>query len=175
MTNRPYDAVCALCGKTVQDQGAADAKRREWDALPPDLRAEQEKAFDRMREGVEAHLRWLRKHRVVHALIGAVALCLFMDGSVFFQLLWPIAIDLAVGAAAGLALNQLKGGTWRGVGVFVAAAVLTVILKIPFMNTGVFLEAIWLVSCFGVMFSAGTGYLMGMKLEFDHHDHIVTP
>jgi len=49
MTNRPYDAVCGLCGKPVQDQAAADAKRREWDALPPLLREEQEQAFDRMK------------------------------------------------------------------------------------------------------------------------------
>lgn len=141
----------------------------------PALRAEQEKAFDRMRESVESHLRWLRSHRVVHALIGAVAVCLFMDGSVFFQLAWPILIDLLIGAGAGFLLNLLKGGTWRGAGVFVVAAVLTVILKIPFMNTGVFLEAIWLVSCFGVIFATGAGYLMGLKLDFDHHDHSVTP
>jgi hypothetical protein len=175
VTNRPYDTDCVLCKEPIQEAGAAAAKRREWDALPAALRQEQEKAFDRMREGILSHLQWLKRHRVTHAVMGAVVTSLLMNGAVFFALGWPILIDLAVGAGAGLYLNRLKGGSWHGMGVFVGAAVLTVILKTFFMNTTAFLNGIWFFSCFAVFMLAGFGYLMGMKMDFDHTDHNVTP
>ena len=32
----------------------------------------------------------------------------------------------------------------------------------------------WLVTCFALLLVVIGGYLMGMKLEGDHHDHFVT-
>ena len=37
LTSRPYEAVCALCDHPLQDEAVAQAKRLEWDALPPNL------------------------------------------------------------------------------------------------------------------------------------------
>lgn len=175
VTNRPYDVDCVLCERPIQEASAADAKRREWDALPPRIREEQELAFDRMREGVVRHLKWLRSHRAVHAVLGSALVCFLMNGAVFFALGWPIAIDLVVGAAAGLLLNHLKGGSWHGFGLFLAAAVLSVLLKLPFLNLENFLQGYWFYSCFSLFLVTGAGYLMGMKLDFDHTDHNVTP
>lgn len=175
VTNRPYETDCVLCERTLQESSVAEAKRREWDALPPALRAEQEKAFDRMREGVVAHLTWLRRHRAAHAVLGAVSICLIMNAGVFFALTWPILIDLLVGAAAGLTLNHLKGGTWYGFGVFLGAGVLSFLLKIPFLNLEGFMRGYWFYMCFSMMVVSGAGYLMGLKLDFDHTDHNVTP
>src|SRR6187549_3800933 len=93
VTNLPYAIDCIVCNRTVQDKADAEAKRMEWDALSPALREEQEKAFDRMRESVLNHVRWLRKHRTTHALIGALVVCLLMNMAVFFALGWPLAID----------------------------------------------------------------------------------
>jgi hypothetical protein len=97
-----------------------------------------------------------------------------MSGSVFFALTVPIFIDLAIGAAAGLLLNRLKGGSWHGMGVFVGAAVAAVIGKLPFMNVEAYLNGVWFFTCFGVFMLAGFGYLMGLKMDFDHTDHNVT-
>lgn len=175
VTNRPYDTDCILCKRPIQESAAAEAKRREWDALPPAIRAEQEKAFERMRESMVRHREWLKGHRVTHAVVGAVLVCLFMNGGFFFALAWPILIDLALGAAAGRLLNFLKGGSWSGFGVFAATGVVSLLFKLPFLNVENYLRGYWLYTCFALFVLAGAGYLMGLKLDFDHTDHSVTP
>jgi len=174
LTNPPYEASCVSCRTPLQDQAAADAKRREWDALSPKLRDEQEQAFVKMRESVEEHWRWLRRHRLTHAIIGAGIVNMLMNGAVFFASLWSIPIDLALGAAAALGLNRLRGGSWHGAGLFAGAAVLSVILRAPFLNMGEYLKGYWLITCFAATIVVLGGYLMGMKLDFDHRDHFVT-
>jgi len=174
MTNRPYETSCALCDYPLQDAAAATAKRKEWDALPATIREEQEKAFDRMRLGTTEHRNWLKSHRVVHAILGGLLLSLPMNFSVFFASLWSIPIDLAVGAAAGLLLNRQRGGSWQGLGVFVLAAVVSVILRAPFINMSEYLKGYWFFTCFAVMIVSAGGYMMGMKLDYEHRDHSMT-
>ena len=174
LTNVPYETACVSCRAPLQDADTAAAKRAEWDALSPRLREEQEQAFVKMRESIEEHWRWLRRYRLVHAVCGAALVNLLMNGSVFFASPWSIPIDLALGAAAALALNRLRGGAWHGAGLFAGAAVASVILRIPFLNTGVYLQGYWFATCFALFFVVIGGYVMGLKLDGDHRDHFVT-
>ncbi|MBI3856197.1 MAG: hypothetical protein HY293_10960 [Planctomycetes bacterium] len=175
VSNPPYEAACVLCAKPLQDAATAEAKRREWDALPPRLREEQERAFVRMRESVEEHGRWLRRHRLVHAIIGAGLVNMLMNGSVFFASPWSIPVDLALGAASALLLNRLRGGAWNGAGIFAGAAVASMILRAPFLNLGVYLMGYWFLTSFAAFLLVISGYVMGIKLEFDTADRAVTP
>jgi hypothetical protein len=174
LTNRPYDSDCTLCRKPIQDVDAADARRREWDALPAALREEQEKAFDRMRAGTEGHRLWLKRHRLTHSIIGAALVNMLMNGSVFFASPWSIPVDLAIGAAAAFQLNRMRGGSWAGAGLFVAAALLSVLLRAPFLNMELYLNGYWFFTCFAVFLLSIAGYFMGMKLDYEHLDHSVT-
>jgi hypothetical protein len=127
-----------------------------------------------MRAGTESHLRWLRRHRLLHALLGALLLSVPMNLAVFFASRWSVAIDLLVGAAAALALNRLRGGSWHGFGLFGGAAVLSVLLRLPFINVEAYLTGFWFFTCFSVLAVTVGGYLMGMKLDLEHLDHAVT-
>jgi hypothetical protein len=174
LTNVPYETACVSCRAPLQDAGAADAKRREWDALPPGLREEQEQAFVKMRASLEEHWRWLRRYRLVHAICGAALVNMLMNGSVLFASPWSIPVDLALGAAAALVLNRLRGGAWQGAGLFAGAAVASVVLRAPLLNRSAYLEGPWLFTCFALLLVVIGGYFMGMKLEYDHGDHFVT-
>ena len=174
LTNRPYEVACAECAAPLQELAAAEGRRREWDALPARLREEQERAYDQMREGTERHLQWLRRNRAAHAALGGLLVSVCMNLSVGFASIPSLPIDLVLGAAAALYLNRLRGGAWHGLGLFVGAAVLSVILRLPFLNVTEYLKGFWFLTCFAVLAVAGGGYFMGMKLDFEHRDHFVT-
>jgi hypothetical protein len=174
LTNRPYETACAHCRTPLQDRDAAEAKRREWGALPAKLREEQEQAFDRMRAGTESHLRWLQSHRLAHAILGALLVCFPMNLAAFFASAWSLPIDLAIGAAAAVSLNLLRGGSWHGLGLFTGAAILSVVLRLPFLNVAAYLDGYWFFTCFALLPVCVGGYLMGMKLDYEHRDHAVT-
>src|SRR5207253_203037 len=107
-------------------------------------------------------------------VLGALLVALPMNLSVFFASLWSLPIDAGLGAAAGLWLNGRRGGPWEGLGFFTAAAVLSVILRLPFINVAAYLSGFWFFTCFAVMAVSGGGYAMGMKLDYEHRDHFVT-
>lgn len=173
LTNKPYDSVCVICSEPLQDQAAADAKRKEWDALGPRMRAEQEAVFDRMLASRREHLEWLQKHRAVHAVAGALLLNFIMACATCFNAPWCIFLDLALGAGAGLAINRFRGGATRGALVFFGAALLGLLLKVPFLGGG-FGQGLWLLSILGLLAVYIVGYLMGLKLDSDHADRSVT-
>ncbi len=171
MTNRPTAASCASCGREVQEAGAAAEKRREWDALPEQVRADYEKDYDRARERWDEHRRWLRRHRATHAVLGGIGLSLAMNAPLFFPSFGSLLAAFVLGAAAALALNLLRGGAYRGLGLFLAAALLSVLALALFINMEAYLKGTWLLSCFGLMFSAGIGYALGLKLDIEHLEH----
>jgi hypothetical protein len=173
LTNKPYDAACVICGDPLQEQAAADAKRKEWDALGPKMRAEQEAVFDRMLGSRREHLEWLNNHRLVHAAAGALILNFVMLCGTLFQAPWCIFFDLALGAAAGLLLNRLRGGSWQGAGIFFVAGGLSILLKLPFIGSELG-GGYWLLAVFGLLFLLCIGYVMGLKLHSDHSDRSVT-
>lgn len=173
LTNRPYHADCSNCARPLQDAAAADARRREWDALSPKLREEFERDFDRMRAGTLEHLAWLNRHRLTHAILGAMLLNLILNGSTLFAAPWSIPVDLALGAAAGLALNRRHGGAWTGTGIFLGAGVVSLLAKLPFLGRD-FAETGWFLTCFALFLVASLGYLLGLKMDFEHADRSVT-
>jgi hypothetical protein len=173
LTNRPYDTECSHCEQPLQDATAAAAKRKEWDALSPALRLEFERTFDRMREGTMDHIEWLRRHRLAHAFLGAMLVNLTMNGCTFFVAPWTIPVDLALGAGAGLALNRWHGGSWQGTGLFFGAGIVSFLIKLPFLGSGVW-SGSGLVVSFAMFFLAIAGYLIGIHMEFGHSDRSVT-
>ena len=172
LTNRPYETACAHCERPLQDAEAAEAKRREWDALTPALREELEKNFDRMREGTLDHLQWLRRHRLTHAIIGALLVNLVVNGATLFEGHWTIPVDTALGAAAGLLLNRWHGGAWHGTGIFMAAGIAALICKAPFLGRE-FHDGGWFLVCFAFFMLACLGYFLGLKLNYEHADRAV--
>jgi hypothetical protein len=174
LTNRPYDIRCSHCQAPLQDPQTAAAKEREWNALSPKLREELERNFDRMRQGTVEHVEWLRRHRLLHAGLAALLINLTMNGSTFFAAPWTIPVDLALGAAAGLTLNRWHGGAWRGAGVFFGAGLASMGIKLPMLGSGG-LGFAWFLACFALFFLALAGFLIGLKLDFEHADRSVTP
>jgi len=172
LTNRPYEVACAHCARPLQEPAAAEARRREWDALSPALREDMERRFDRMSEGTLEYNDWLNKHRITHAVIGAALVNLTMNGATFFAAPWTIPVDLATGAAAGLFLNRRRGGAWQGAGIFFAAGALSLLLKAPLLGSGLWMGG-WFLVCFAVFFQVLVGYLMGLQLDFEHADRSV--
>jgi hypothetical protein len=168
LINRPYEEFCGHCRRELLAPGAAAGKKREWEALSPALRAEQEKRYASLRTRFDEHLRWLRRHRLAHAAFGGIFVCLGMNAAVFFVSLWPVPIDFALGVAAGALLNRAGGGAYRGLGIFVATAALSVALLMPFINREAFWGGAWLLSAAAVLFVGSAGYYLGLKLDADH-------
>jgi hypothetical protein len=173
LTNRPYATACTHCERPLQDAEAAAEKQREWDALTPALREELEKNFDRMREGTLDHLQWLRRHRLTHAATGAILVSLTVNGATLFQGHWSMPVDTALGAGAGLLLNRWHGGAWHGAGLFMAAGIAALVCKLPFLGRVNIAEGGWFVACFVFFILACLGYVLGLKLDFEHADRSV--
>lgn len=174
LTNRPYHEECANCGRRLQDRESAEERRREWDGLPEKIRKEYEEDYEKARKSFDEHVRWLRRYRFVHAAIGAVVVGLCMNMAIAFASPVSIPIDLAIGGFAGFLLNRWRGGSFLGMGLFVAAAVLSVLLHLPFISVAAFWSAWFLLSALFLMLVAGVGYYLGLKMAFDHFEHFIT-
>jgi hypothetical protein len=171
LVNRPFEEFCAHCRRELLDEPAAAAKRREWDALSPPLRAEQEKHYAGLRGRFDGHLLWLKRHRLLHAIAGGSIVSLAMNASVLFPAFWPVPIDFAFGAAAALLLNRAGGGAYRGLAIFSTAAGLSVAALMPFINTEVYWKGVWLISSLAMLFVGGAGYYLGIKLDLERVEH----
>jgi hypothetical protein len=174
LTHRPYDVLCSHCGRPLQEPAAAEAKRREWDALSPRIREDMERNFDRSRQGTLDHLQWLKRHRLTHVILGAMLVNLIMNGATVFAAPWTIPLDLFLGAGAGLALNRWRGGAWRGTGVFAAAGLVSLIVKVPVLGSE-WRDGGWLLISLAVFFLGLAGYLVGLTMDYEHADRSVTP
>jgi hypothetical protein len=166
LTNRPYAVACDHCLRPLQDEAAADVKEREFDALPPKLREEQELHYDRMAEHHGEHRTWLQRNRVAQGVCGALILNLSMNVTSFFVAPWCVPIDLALGAAAALLLNRLRGGAFIGLSLFFAACIVSWIFRWRLMPLHA--ELPWILPVMGVTAAASCGYFMGRTLETTH-------
>ena len=171
LINRPFEEFCGHCRRELLDEAAAGAKRREWDALSPALRAEQEKHYADFRARFDEHQRWLRRHRLLHTIAGGMLVSLAMNAAAFFVTFWTIPIDFAIGGAAGFLLNRAGGGAYRGLALFLVGGTATVAALMPFINSEGFWKGAWLFSSFALMFVAGAGYILGLLLDVDHVEH----
>ncbi len=171
LTNRPYAVACAHCLRPLQDEAAVEVKQREFDLLPPELREEQELHYDRLKEHHGEHRNWLQRNRIAQSICGALILDLTMNVSTYFAARWSVPIDLALGAAAALLLNRLRGGAYIGLGIFLAACVLSWIFRLMLMRANT--EIPGLLPAFGVTMAGGGGYFMGRMLEMTHVERSV--
>jgi hypothetical protein len=169
LINLPYEVACAHCSTELQDPDVAHGKLREWNALSPELRREQDRYFIEMRARFDDHLQWLRRHRLVHAILGGVIVSFWMNAAIFFGLFWTFPIDFAIGAAAGHLLNRARGGAYRGLAIFTGAGTLAVVAIRPFTDMMSFLASgMWLFSTIGILVVAASGYYLGLKLDVEH-------
>jgi hypothetical protein len=175
LTNLPYNVACPVCERPLQDEAAAAAKRAEWDALPKGLREEQERVFERMRGSQQHHHQWLKKNRWTQAVLGALLVNFILGASTFFAVPWSIPVDLILGGAAGWALNLVRGGAYRGLLLFTAAASVSTIARFALagLTGGGFGVGVVLLpfAFLGVMLA---GYLIGLKMDHDHGERATT-
>ena len=175
LTNRPYEVACPICERPLQDEAAAAARRTEWDALPTPLREEQERAFERMRESQQRHHQWLNKNRWTQTILGAMLVNMILGGSTFFSVPWSVPVDLILGGAAGWALNRMRGGAYRGLGLFTGVAFASTIVRFclaSLSGDGYGVGIVLLPFAFlGVLLA---GYLMGLKMDAEHLDRSMT-
>jgi hypothetical protein len=172
LTNRPYAVACAHCLRPLQDEAKADVKQREFDALPPTLREEQELHYDRMAEHHGEHRNWLQRNRIVQAVSGALILDLSLNVTTFFIAPWCVPIDLALGAVAALLLHWFRGGGFIGLSLFFAACIVSWSFRLLLMP--IHAEFAGILPVLGVMTAAGCGYFMGRVLESSHVERSVT-
>jgi hypothetical protein len=166
LTNRPYAVACDHCLQPLQDEAAADVKQREFDALPAKLREEQELHYDRLKEHHGEHRNWLQRNRIAQGVCGALILDLSMNVTTFFAAPWCVPIDLVLGATAALLLNRLRGGAYIGLGLFLAACVVSWVFRMMLMRANA--EIPGLLPALGVTMAGGGGYFMGRMLEMTH-------
>ena len=173
LTNRPYNTNCEICDRELQDKETAAEKEKDWNALPTKIREEYEEDYYRARERFEEHKKWLNKNRLTHAILGAVFMLITMNIAFMFQVLEGSVVDILAGAGASLLLNYLRGGSFRGLMIFVLAGILAIGFRFPFINATAFWLAWYLLSALALMFTAGLGYYMGLKLAFAYHERMV--
>lgn len=174
LTNRPYAEVCKHCAGPLQDAASAEAKKKEWEALPVGLRAEFENDFTKQRGLHVEHLRWLRRYRWVHAVIGGVCywMASLMPSLVCGAPDWLFWANFILGGAASFLLNVHHGGAWRGFGYFLAAYAVTMVIA---MSLGPAVEGPKLAKNFFFvgLFSppvVAAGYILGMKFDWEHFE-----
>ena len=168
LTNRPYHTECEICSRTLQDQAAASEHRKEWEQLSPPLRKEYEKEFNKVRENHDLHIEWLKQHRILHGILGAVILTTCMNFGFLGKALEGTVLDLVVGGAAALYLNHIHGGSYQGLFLFIGASILAIVGRFPFIRISAFWEGWFLFSAIAVTFAAGFGYTIGLQMESDH-------
>jgi hypothetical protein len=171
LTNLPYAQTCANCGFTLLDAAEAAAKRSAWDAFPEATRLEFDAGYAKARERWNEHLAWLRRHRILHAAIGGFAAMVCLNAPFGFPSLWLLPIDLAAGACAGLWLNGTRGGAYRGLGAFAAAAIVGTGCMFPFIDVEAYWRGWWLMTGLALFALGGLGYMMGHKLALEHVEH----
>ena len=93
-----------------------------------------------------------------------------MNLAIDFESPISISIDLLIGGVAALRLNVKRGGPFRGIGLFVLAALLSTILHAPFIDMETFWRGGFLPSAIMLYVVAGLGCYMGKKLEWDHFE-----
>ena len=176
----PFHEACFQCGLTAQSSESVAGRKREWDALSPKMQEELRGAYDLQMERRERWLEWLRANRRVHAAIGAGLYGLpaaFIFGMLGGFPLWALPLvglfDLAVGAGVGLALNRLRGGSYRGMMLFGAAFLVEAPLRVggaSVMGAGLAVTGVALMILCGFLLALCTGYALGLQLTLDRTD-----
>lgn len=165
----------------IQGPQEALAKVREWDALSEARREEFSRSYVEDRKRFDDWLAWLRSQRWKHAAYGALTHALpatFVLGTIstaagLFGALVILA-DAAAGAAAGYALNALRGGEYRGMLAFGGVYAGTTVAKVALgallnpLELGGFGAAGPLLFLFcSFLISLVAGYLFGLNLTLE--------
>lgn len=163
LENPPVRDACAFCETPI----LAGERREEWENLTPALREEFSKNFERALEARKAWREKLVRGRARHAAMGAL-LNVVMTGLTHAPAgaagALHLLMDLALGAAAGVLLNQLRGGAYLGMSLFGGAYFVSAALKLALGAL-----RIDLLFCFfvfpGFLAALSLGYLFGTNLS----------
>ncbi len=138
--------------------------------LPRALRDELEQRADGDRRRELAHRDWLRSMRLTHAVLGAASLVfalLLMSSSLTTRTL----LDAVLGAAAGVALNALRGGPFRGLALFGGACACSVFQRIVLSGlTDAWISLAIFLSVPAFAFALAAGYALGLTIASDHFE-----
>lgn len=165
-----HESVCVRCGGALD---AAADKLREWKSLPAEARAEFERGVRENRGRLEEHLAWLRRARKRHAIGCGLAFTLLHNLALGFPSAWTLPLDFAIGAGAAVWLNAIRGGAWRGLGIFLLASALTVPALAPFVNMDAYLGGWWLLTALVGWICGALGYYWGLRWDFDRRERMV--
>jgi hypothetical protein len=174
LTNRPTAERCARCERPLMGRETAVRRKEEWDKLPAPLQDEYAAQFDRYLSWHDEHRQWLRSHRILHAILGA--LVCGVANTVATQSCVGTGVGAIVGAAAAVLLNRWKGGSFLGLATFLVAgfvggAIAGVFAFIQDLEGGGGGAIIFFAGA--ICAQSGFGYLLGMKFDFQHFERSV--
>ncbi len=175
--NLPYEQECRHCHKEMQSADEAWARRREWDALPTHLRDEYERNFKTLDSLQQDHRTWWAGHRRSTMITGGAAMSFGMV--MIAPSCLGLFLDFGVGALITYWLFNIKGGRYKGMGLFF----LGFVVCIPINAGSGFIERHVggggmggaamgvLFFCVGFLLIVTTGYFLGFKLDSEHGEH----
>ncbi len=163
IASAPVAERCS-CGRALQDAASAGARRREWEALEPALRADLDRTFAESARRYAEYAASLRRYRWLHALIGAVVLTAASANAGARE--W--ILGAALGGAAGLVLNLTGGGRLLGGLVFFASFAAVILASWGLRFEGYATQQAVLLSVAILMFVTVIGAYFGMRLDWRH-------
>lgn len=163
LDNPPYEANCANCGMPIQNVEEAAYRRKEWNNLSSKNREEMQERYTNARKRFDNYQAWRTKHKHLHTAVGGVSVLFFMAITLGQLHWWILTAGPLFGSAAGWYLNRIAGGQFRGLGLFLGAAVLT---ALPFIG------AAWIFGSMGFVACGGIGYYLGLRLDFSRVEHM---
>lgn len=162
--NAPWAERCGKCNRVLQTPAEASARKREWDALSPEMRASMESEFTKAGERSEQARVFRRRRLIVLSISAAIAFPLLLElvppkmaglGSI---------IAAPIGAGAALAYHLLGPGAVRGAAIFGAAYLVATFVKLPFCETSpMFWHGQWIHSAIVTFIVAMLGWGVGFS------------
>ena len=170
MGNMPYDRTCRHCAREVQTADQAAAKKAEFDALPERTREEYERDYRSLAALHQEHKNWWKSSRRGAMCSGGFITTLAM---LFIAPSYSgVVLDFVVGALAVRYLFNIKGGAYKGLGIFFLVFVVCNVINRgeSFAATGNMAGAAMgvVAFCFGFLLLICTGYFLGFKLDDEH-------
>ncbi len=170
MGNMPYDVACRHCHREVQTAEQAAARKVEFDALPERLRDEYEEKYQSLDALHQEHRNWWKSSRRGAMLSGG---CLTTFAMLFIAPSYSgIVLDFIIGALATRWLFNIKGGAYKGLGIFFLVFLVCNVINRGegFATRGDMGGAAMgvLAFCFGFLLLMTLGYFLGFKLDDEH-------
>ena len=175
LDNRPYALACTSCGQKLQDEASAWTKRQEFDALPPETRAEFDKKYVEAERALVRSGGRKRRLLITNVVVGALLFPVIANLIFPSKLLWTailLPVDMACGAVALGALAKVGGGMGRGLLYTIAGYCLSTGIHsrtYPDIHYGQ--SVAW---AYGFMVAGALGLYFGWKTDEERAEHSIS-